>query len=266
MKKQKVIIVTGATSGIGLAIATMFLQAGNIVYGIARKKVEGLPFMLETADITNSEQIKETFNKIFEKEKRIDVLINNAGMGISGAIEHTSEQDLKNLFEVNLISQIRLCGEIIPFLRESGGGNIVNIGSLAGVIPIPFQACYSASKAAILNFSQALAMEIKPFNIFVSCVMPGDTKTGFTSARKKNKVMADLNYKNRIVRSIKKMEKDEQSGMSPQCVAKVVSSVITKKHPPLIKTVGTGNKAIVFFLKIAPTSLMIRIVSSMYAK
>lgn len=262
--KSKVIVITGASSGIGLETANYLLKKGHIVYGIARRQMSDLDFHFMQGDVTDSQRMNDIFQEIENKEGRIDVLINNAGMGISGAIEHTSDEDIKKIFDINVNAVVSLSRAIIPFLRRNNGGKIINIGSVAGVIPIPFQACYSASKAAIEIFSMALNSEVKPFGIRVACVRPGDTKTGFTQARVKNKVLEDENYDKRIAKSIEKMEKDEQHGMKAVAVSKVVEKVIRRKSPPLVCTVGFGYKCIVVLAKILPTRLMNAIVKKIY--
>lgn len=262
--KKKVIVITGASSGIGLETANYLTKKGYIVYGIARRQMSNLDFHFMQGDILDIDRMNEIFKEIENKEGQIDVLINNAGMGISGAIEHTTDENIKKIFDINVNAVISLSRAIIPFLRKNNGGKIINIGSVAGVIPIPFQACYSASKAAIEIFSMALNSEVKSFGIRVSCVRPGDTKTGFTQARVKNQVLEDENYNKRISKSIGKMEKDEQHGMNAVAVSKVIEKVIHKKKPPLVCTVGFGYKCIVVLAKFLPARLMNSIVKKIY--
>ncbi len=263
MLNKKVVVITGSSSGIGNATANFLSEQGYIVYGISRRKSEGNFFSFE-GDVTDINRIKEIFNEIFLKEGRIDYLINNAGMGISGAIEHTENEDIDKIFNVNLLAPIKISREVIPFMKKNNFGRIINICSVASVIALPFQACYSASKSALLSFSLALHNEIKDFNIKVSSVLPGDTKTNFTQDRVKNKVLESDDYGKRIKNSIEKMEKDEQNGASAIKVTKVIHKVMKKKNPPLTKTVGFGYKTIVFLSKILPTRLITKIVKKIY--
>ncbi len=265
INEKKVVLITGTSSGIGLKTALFLNDIGYKVYGISRRNSQGLPFKTYPADVTNPEEMFEIISEIFATEGQIDCLINNAGMGIAGAVEHHSFEDIDKLFDVNLKAQIKMCKLIIPFLRLSGGGKIINIGSVAGEIPIPFQACYSASKAAITSFSMALSLEVAPFNIFVTTLLPGDTKTGFTGARQKNTVMTDSFYKDRIIKSVERMEKDEQNGLDPITVSKLVQKVLHKKNPPPVITVGIKYKFVVFLSKILPKKLMLKIIKKMYA-
>ena len=260
---QKVVIITGSSSGIGLRTAEFLKEKGYIVYGIARSlDQEGITKY--ACDVTDTTKMKEIFSEIFNKEGRIDYLINNAGIGISGAIEHTTDSDIEKIFNINVLAPIKLSREVIPFMRKNNFGRIINISSVASVIPLPFQACYSATKASIQNFSMALNNEVKDFNIRVTAVLPGDTKTGFTDARIKNKVLEDENYKKRINNSISKMEKDERKGKDPITVSKVIYKVMKSKNPPLTKTVGFEYKLVVFLAKILPQKWLINLIKKIY--
>ena len=256
------IIITGASSGIGLVTARYLAGKGHKVFGLSRREVNDEPFTSISCDITDYAQVTKAFKEIVDMVGNIDALINNAGMGISGAAEYATEEDIKKVFDINLLALINASKEVTPYLKKNGSGKIINISSVAAIIPIPFQAYYSASKAAVLSFSYALRLELKNFNIDVSAVLPGDTKSGFTSARVKNQSGED--YNGRIERSVNKMEKDEQKGMPPESVSKVIFKMLKKKHSPAVKTVGFGYKAIAFLSKILPTRLMLFIVKKLY--
>ncbi|MDD3397047.1 MAG: SDR family NAD(P)-dependent oxidoreductase [Clostridia bacterium] len=259
-----VVLITGASSGIGLATANYLTEKGYKVYGLSRKMPENVEFENLVCDVTNYKAVAEKFEYIYNKEGRIDVLINNAGMGIAGAIEHTEAEDIKKIFDLNVLALINSCKCVVPFMRKCGGGKIINIGSVAGVIPIPFQACYSSTKSAVDIFSTAFGLEVKDFNIQLTTVMPGDTKSNFGFNRVKNTLMQDEYYKSRIDNSIKKMEKDEREGMSPLCVSEVIYKVIKRKKSPSRVAVGFNYKTIVFLSKILPRSLMLKVVKKMY--
>jgi len=259
-----VAVITGASSGIGLATAKYLANRGFKVYGLSRNEVKNVNFESVVCDITNYDLVQEKFEYIFEKEGKIDVLVNNAGMGIAGAIEHTSAEDIKHIFDLNLLALINSCKCIVPFMRKQGGGKIINMGSVASVVPIPFQSCYSASKAAVDMFSMSFGLEVRDFKIAVTTVFPGDTKTGFTDNRVKNKLLEDEHYAKRISDSIGKMEKDERQGMKPESVSKVIFKVIRRKRPPSRVTVGFGYKLIVLLSKILPRKLMLVVVKKLY--
>lgn len=260
--ENKVVIITGASSGIGLAAAKAFAKKGYTVYGLARRKIDCDLFNSCVCDVTDRQKTAETFEYIYKKESKIDILINNAGMGISGAIEYLTEQDLNKIFDVNVKAVITLSSLIIPYLRESKG-KIINVSSVAAVVPIPYQACYSSTKAAIESFSFALSQEIKSQGIKVTCIRPGDTKTGFTHSRIKTEVENDI-YGKKITNSVKKMENDETHGKSPDTVAKVMLKVAKTKNPPPVLSVGFGYKCICVLAKFLPQRFINFIVSKLY--
>jgi short-subunit dehydrogenase len=261
---MKVIVITGASSGIGLSIAQYLCSKGHKVYGISRTKVHEKNIKSIQADVTNEDQLIEAYQEIFDIEGRIDVLINNAGMGISGSIEDTSQADASYLMNVNFMGIFNSTKIMLPFMRESGGGKIFNMSSVAAKLSIPFQAFYSSSKAAINSFSEALANEVAPFKIQVCSIMPGDIKTGFTKNRKKNDIDNPV-YGERVEKSVSVMEKDEQNGMDPEIAAKVIHKMILKKRIPLYKTIGFKYKVMVFLAKLLPAKLVNHIVGSIYA-
>jgi short-subunit dehydrogenase len=261
---MKVIIVTGASSGIGLSIAQYLGNKGHHVYGISRSKHFDKSIRSIQADVTQFDALKAVYQEIYDIEGRIDVLVNNAGMGISGSIEDTSFEDASYLMNVNFMGVFNSTKAAIPFMRSSGGGKILNVSSVAARLSIPFQAFYSSSKAAINAFSEALANEVEPFKIQVCALMPGDIKTGFTKNRKKNAMISE-HYGERVEKSVGVMEKDEQNGMDPEIAAKIVHRLVNKRRIPLYKTIGFKYKVIVLLAKLLPSGLANRIVGAIYA-
>lgn len=263
-EKKCVAIVTGASSGIGLATAKMLMKNGVIVYGLARNEFES-EFNYIRCDVTDYENVQNAVKSIFDKEGQIDYLVNCAGMGISGSVENTTEQNMKKIFNVNFFGTVNMCKATVPFMRQNKSGHIVNISSVAGELPIPFQTFYSATKASIESFTAGLAMEVKPFGIRAVCVLPGDTKTGFTQAREKN-TADDESYGERINKSVGQMEHDETHGMTPESVAKVICKVLSKKNPKPINAVGFKYKFFLFLSKILPKKFVYKILYKLYAK
>ena len=245
--------------------AKLFLEKGDIVYGLSRRVV-GESFNEIQCDITSEEEVKSCISNIIEKEGKIDVLVNNAGMGISGPVETTKIYDVKKLFNVNFFGALNVINATLPFMREKRQGRIINISSVASPISIPFQAFYSASKAAIDSLTFALRAEVSDFNIKVSSVLPGDTKTGFTASREKQNIDNAGEYAEKMQRSVAQMEKDEQNGMNALSVAKLVYKVSVKKRPPVHTVVGVQYKILVFLSRILPKSFVNRIIKGMYAK
>ena len=270
MKKRlinKVVVITGASSGIGLATAQELTSHGCKVYNISRggSAPEGSCVKSYQCDVNQVEEIDKILNEIFSIEGKIDVVVNNAGFGIAGAIENTSEENVYKLVDTNLSALICISGKAIKYLKQCDG-KIINISSVGGVIPLPYQATYSATKAGVEIFSRALANEVKHLGIKVTAVLPGDTKTNFTQARIIEKSKTENGYDEGVIKSIKKVEKDEQTGKSPQSVAKVIYKVIKKKNPPLRKTVGLSYKCVSVLAKILPIGVINWIVRLLYVK
>lgn len=261
---SKTALVTGASSGIGAAAAELLAQNGWTVWGLSRRGSAPSGVRGVSGDITDPDSVRRVLSEIGSVSGRLDLLVNCAGSGISGAVEFTSEEDSRRQMAVNLDGTAAVCRAALPLLRESRG-MILNVSSVAAVLPIPFQTWYSASKAALNAYSSALANELRPFGVRVSAVMPGDIKTGFTAAREKSPV-GDEVYCGRISRSVEKMERDEQNGMPPEAVAKKILRLSGRKRVPPVCTVGAGYAALVLLSRLLPRRFVNRILYLMYAK
>lgn len=257
---SKVVVITGATSGIGLACAELFISKGYSVYGIARRPYTGSDFTCYSADVRDYAAIDRIFREIYEKEGRIDVLVNNAGFGIAGAIEDVSPENIQSIADVNLTALCVICSKIVPYMLSGGDGKIINISSVGGIMPLPYQAMYSATKAGVEVFSRALAGELKPYKIKVCAVLPNDTKTGFTDAR-----IYEGNNE-RAKRSVEKMARDERRGKSPEFVARIVYKAAKKKNPPLRIAVGFVSKLEIFLTRLFPVRFVNFIIGKLYGK
>ena len=262
---KKIVILTGGTSGIGLETAKCLANAGCTVYEFSRREadVPGIHHM--RVDVSDAAQVQDAVKQIIAVEGRVDVLVNNAGFGISGAFEFTDEADARKLMDVNLFGMNNTIRAVLPHMRAAGSGRIVNLSSVAGPLPIPFQAWYSISKAAVNALTMALANEVKPYGISVCSVMPGDIKTGFTAARRKSAVGDDI-YGGRISRSVARMEKDEQTGMDPAKAGKFIARLALKKRVKPYNTIGIVYKGCILLSKILPGPLIRFILGEMYAK
>ncbi len=261
----KTAIVTGGTSGIGKAAACALMQKGFKVYELSRREkgIEGIHHI--SVDITDEKAVIRAINEIVKAEKRIDLLVNNAGFGISGAIEFTETEAAKRLFDVNFFGTVNVTRAVIPVMREQRSGRIINVSSVAAPVAIPFQAFYSATKAAVNKYTLALANEIRPYGITVCAVQPGDIKTGFTGAREKI-IEGDDVYGGRIGRGVAQMEKDEQNGMEPEQIGDFIATLAVKKRIKPVYTVGFSYKFVVFLVKHLPDSFQNYIVGKIYAK
>lgn len=261
---KKVVFITGVSAGIGLAVAKAFLASGDTVYGVSRRSFDYPGLCHICADVTCEAEIKAAVAEVIHKEKRIDILVNNAGMGISGSVENTSAEQMQKIFAVNNFGAVFALQAVIPIMREVGGGTIINIASVASVIPVPFQSFYVATKSSLLMLSDSLRMELKPFNIKVCSILPGDVKTNFTAAREKNPT-DDAAYGERIHKSVAVMEKDEQNGLSPNEIAKKALWLSYKKNPPPRTVVGKKYQLVVVLAKFLPIRIVYYLIDKLYA-
>ena len=262
---SKVVIITGGSSGIGLCTAAALRDRGCKVYELSRRDSEVAGITHIKCDITDEAQIAAAVGQVMAENGRIDILINNAGFGISGAVEFTDTAEAQRLFNVNFFGMVRMNRAVLPLMREQGGGRIVNLSSVAAPVPIPFQTYYSAGKAAVNSYTMALSNEVKPFGITVCAVMPGDIKTGFTAARQKSIVGDDI-YGGRITRSVAGMEKDEQTGMDPAKAGAFIASVALKNSRKPLYTIGIAYKGAVFLTKVLPARWLNALIGQLYAK
>lgn len=262
---RPVCVVTGGSSGIGRCTALEMKKAGYIVYELSRKEAGSDDFVHIKTDVSDEGSVRMAISQVMEQEGRIDVLINNAGFGISGAVEFTETKEAKHQFDVNFFGVVNTNRSVLPIMREAGKGRIINLSSVAAPIPIPFQAFYSASKAAINAYSLALANELRPFGVSVCVVQPGDIKTGFTAAREKFHA-GDNVYAGRISRGVDAMEKDEKAGMSPEYVGRFIRRVATAKRVKPIYTVGAKYQLFCILARLMPSSLLNYLVGLLYAK
>lgn len=267
------VLITGASSGIGRVTAKLLSMKGYHVYGTSRTAQNeytagengGFITML-ALDVNDTSSIAQAISIVLEREGRIDVLINNAGNGIAGALELTDPSEAQAQLSTNFFGAINMTNTVLPIMREQGGGRVVCISSLAAQIPIPFQSLYSASKAALEITMQAMAMETTPFGVLFTCLELGDTKTGFTKNRKYiERTRSDTIYTTRFKKSIGKMEQDEQGGMEPIEAAKAVAKLLARKNPPLLSVCGGGAKAVYVIRKLLPLRWSNFMISKLYS-
>ena len=263
---KQVVIVTGGTSGIGLNTAKILAEKGCTVYEFSRRDTGAAPGVIHIqADVTNEQQVQAAVQEVLNREKQIDVVINNAGFGISGAIEFTETAEAQRQFDVNFFGMVRVNHAVLPVMRRPGHGRIINMSSVAAPIAIPFQAYYSASKAAVRTYSMALQSEVKPYGIEICVIMPGDVATGFTAAREKNPA-GDAEYGGRISRSVAVMEHDEQTGIPAENAGAFVAEKALQKKVPILCTLGGKYKAFVFLTRLLPNGILVDLVGNIYAK
>lgn len=264
MKKQKnkVLVLTGGSSGIGLATVKLFAENDFIVYELSRSGKSFDKVNHITCDITNEKNVKKAIDQVISEQGHIDVLINNAGFGISGPIEFTKTEDAKKQFDVNFFGALNVVKAVTPYMRKEHQGRIVFVSSVAAIFSIPFQAFYSAAKSAMNSLTLALANELRPFNISVCGLLPGDVSTGFTSNREKS-IEGQAVY-TRLDKSIKTMEHDETHGMSPEKMAKKLLKIAKKRHVKPFYVGGAKYAFFCFLAKIFPTRFFNWVVGKMY--
>ncbi len=254
---QRVVLVTGASSGIGLACATHLAALGFRVYGTSRHVETMAPnnVTLLTADVTSDQSVEQAVASVLDREGRLDIVVNNAGMGIAGPVESTSVDEAKSQFEVNFFGVLRVCRAVLPVMRSQRSGYLVNIGSIGGLVAIPYQAMYSASKFALEGLSEALRMEVRPFGIRVVIIEPGDHKTALTKNRRLTQMSVDA-YRSSFEAALAKTAHDEQGGPDPEQIARLLHRIVSKRNPRLRYTIGPlPQRAAVWLKRLAPNSL-----------
>lgn len=261
---SKIAVVTGASSGIGRCTAKALRDMGCKVYDLSRRDIPLENVKHIKTDITKESEVLSAVKDIIDTDGRIDILVNCAGFGISGAVEFTTTEEAKKQFEVNFFGTVTVTRAFLPYMRKQGSGRIVNISSVAAVAHIPFQTYYSASKAAMESYTCCLDNEVKPFGIRVTAVAPGDICTEFTGARQKSFDGDDV-YCGRISKSVAGMEKDEAKGMSPEVAGRYIAKVALRKKVKPVCAIGTTYKILSVLCKTFPCSFRNWVVGLMYA-
>lgn len=269
MNKNKIILVTGASSGIGSATVKRLLKEGYTVVGVSRNgKSEEFKndCHFVNLDVTDYDKIPEKVSGIVDRFGKIDVLINCAGAGISGPIEEISENEMNWQMDVNFFGSVRMIKAVLPNMRKNKNGLIINVSSIGGLIGLPFEGMYSASKFAIEGISEALEKELNPFNISVVVIQPGDVATPFTANRVFNKKNGNGSpYSENFKKAINQIEKDENGGISPEEVAKKITKIIRMKNPSHKYIVAAWDQKLAVMLKkILPPSIFSSIIRKHY--
>ncbi|MBT8310113.1 MAG: SDR family oxidoreductase [Flavobacteriaceae bacterium] len=237
---SKVVLITGGSSGIGKSIGEYLLEQGYKVYGTSRNP-DNYPdskFPIVALDVTKKETISECISSLIAKENKIDVLINNAGVGITGAIEEIPEEEIKKNFETNFFGPINVIKAVLPQMRKQNSGLVINITSIAGYMGLPFRGPYSASKGALELLTEAFRMELKDFNINMTNVAPGDFATNIAAGRYHAPVKEGSPY-TKYGSVLNDIDAHVDKSNSPIAVAKKVHQVIQVKNPKAHYKVGS---------------------------
>jgi NAD(P)-dependent dehydrogenase (short-subunit alcohol dehydrogenase family) len=256
--RSPVVLVTGVSSGIGLAIASALAAKGFEVFGTSRNpsRTEPIPGVeLVQLDVTDDASVTRAVATVIERAGRIDVLVNNAGFGVFGAAEESSITQAQQLFDTNLFGLVRLTREVLPYLRAQGSGRIINIGSVLGFLPAPYGALYAASKHAVEGYSESLDHETREFGVRVSVVEPGYTNTSFeaNAADADSPIDSYATIRNHVQRVLTEAV---HAGDDPAVVAQVVLKAATNRTPKLRYPAGPLARRLSLLKRFAPGTLL----------
>lgn len=236
----KVVLITGGSSGIGKSIGEYLKNNGFIVYGTSRNpdNYKESKFPILALDVQDSLTITQTVTTIIKAEGRLDVVINNAGAGITGPIEEIPEAEIKNNFDTNFFGPINVIKAVLPQMRKQQSGLIINVTSIAGYMGLPYRGVYSASKGALELLTEAFRMELKDFNIKMTNVAPGDFATNIAAGRYHAPLLDDSPYKKPYGDTLSLMNTHVDNGSDPNLMAKAVLKIINTKEPKVHYKVG----------------------------
>ncbi|SDX27123.1 Short-chain dehydrogenase [Lutibacter oricola] len=237
---SKVVLITGGSSGIGKSVGEFLTSKGFIVYGTSRnpQNIKNHPFKLVALDVRNVETIEAAISEVIKNEGKLDVLVNNAGMGITGPVEETPTDEMRNVFETNFFGAIEVMKAVLPTMRAQKSGLIINVTSIAGYMGLPFRGIYSATKGALELVTEALRMEVKNFGIKVTNVAPGDFATNIASGRYHTPVFETSPYKKIYQSNLDLMDSHVDSGSDPIQMAEAIYKVINNSNPKVHYKVG----------------------------
>lgn len=264
---KKVILITGVSSGFGKETARLLAQNGHVVYGTVRKKTGTEPGThILLMDLLNPGSISNVVQTVVKNEGRIDVLINNAGMHSGGSIETLPLEYAKMQIDTNFMGLVQITREVLPFMRKQSGGTIINFGSIGGLMGLPFQGFYSASKFAIEGFSEALRMEVKQFKIKVVVINPGDFHTNNSTNRRDFIVRSEVDpYKSQFEKTLSIIENDELKGWIPEKLAKKLVKIVECQNPKQRYIIASAEQKLAVVLKyILPGKIFRKILESHY--
>jgi NADP-dependent 3-hydroxy acid dehydrogenase YdfG len=224
---SKIILVTGGSSGLGAAICEHLASKGHKVYGTSRNVTQQNPtFTMINMDVCNRASIQEAIATVVNKEGSIDVIINNAGLGMAAPVEEASDKDIDKLFDTNVRGVINVMQTVLPQMRKQKKGLIINITSIAAEIALPYRGLYCASKAAVEKITEAMRMEIKPYGIQACTFQAGDIKTNINSNRLTAEVSSVSVYATQFNRINSEIHADVNNAVSPYFYADKIDKII----------------------------------------
>ncbi|MBE9577302.1 SDR family oxidoreductase [Flavobacterium proteolyticum] len=248
---SKVVLITGGSSGIGKSIGEFLRQKGFVVYGTSRnpEKITNSIFPLVSLDVRDKQSIVNCVTEVIQKSGRLDIVINNAGVGITGPIEEIPTEEIRNNFETNLFGPIEVMKAVLPQMREQKSGLIINITSIAGYMGLPYRGIYSASKGALELITEALRMEVKSFGIQITNVAPGDFATNIAAGRYHAPVIKGSAYEVPYGNTLKEMDSHVDSGSNPNEMAEAIFAIIQTDKPKVHYKVGAFMQKFSIVLK-----------------
>ena len=238
---HKVVLITGGSSGIGKCVGEFLAKKGYKVYGTSRNatSIKNHPFPLLNLDVNKPKTVASAVDEIISKEGGLHVLVNNAGMGITGPIEETPTAEIRKVFDTNFFGALEVIKAVLPQMRQQQNGLIINITSIAGYMGLPFRGVYSATKSALEITTEALRMEVKAFGIEVCNVAPGDFATNIAAGRYHTPVFENSAYKKSYQSNLDLMDAHVNTGSNPLEMAIAIEKIIKTPQPKIHYKVGS---------------------------
>ncbi|NRR92581.1 SDR family oxidoreductase [Winogradskyella undariae] len=264
---SKVVLITGGSSGIGKSVGEFLQEKGFKVYGTSRSpnNYPNSKFPIVALDVTKLETISACVAEVLKVESKIDILINNAGAGITGPIEEIPDAEIKRNFETNLFGPINVTKAVLPSMRKQNSGLVINVTSIAGYMGLPYRGVYSASKGALELITEAFRMELKAFNINMANVAPGDFATNIAAGRYHAPALEDSPYKDTYGKTLSLMDEHVDSGGDPKEMAEAIYKIIEAKNPKIHYKVGAFLQKFSIVLKrILPDSVYEKMLMNHY--
>src|SRR5262245_58183776 len=267
MPDPRVVLITGASSGVGQSTARLLSQRGFTVFGTSRNpssadSIRGVEML--SLDVCADDSVRGCVEAVVNRNGRLDVLINNAGYELAGALEELSSEEAKAQFETNFFGVVRTVNVVLPLMRKQKRGHIINVSSLTGVTAAPFLGMYSASKFALEGYTEALRQEVKPFNIHVSMTEAGFLKTTMMSHRQlvANRIAEYDPWRERALSAIRA---SEQKGPGPEVVARTLLEIVSSSKPRLRYLIGRQAKSVARLRRVLPAAMFERGVRSTFS-
>jgi len=240
-----VVVVTGASAGIGRACADLLHTRGWTVVGASRRGSASPGWDGLVMDVDDDGSVEAGVDEVLRRHGRVDAVVASAGWGLAGAVEQTTVDEGKAQLETNFWGVVRVARAVLPAMRAQGGGRLVLLSSIGGVVALPFQAYYSASKFALEGWAEALAYEVAPFGVEVTLVQPGNVRTDFTASRRTAAgAGSDDAYRRALDKAIGTMARDEANGVAVDVVARRVAHVVGSRRPPRHLSVGKAGERV----------------------